>query len=170
MKAPPGAMNHQPPGGGASSNSTPERRLLQRIGERMVQTGNSALPGRRQRMLNLILKAAGLLFVGLGLAGVLLPLLPTTPFLLLAAGCFARSSPAFHDWLLSHRLFGPYIRDWDRDRSIPLSAKVTAVTMMAASLTWMALASNAPAIAVWMAGAIMLCVAAWLVTRPTSRR
>lgn len=136
----------------------------------MVQTGNSALPGRRQRILNLILKAAGLLFVGLGLAGVLLPLLPTTPFLLLAAGCFARSSPAFHDWLLSHRLFGPYIRDWDRDRSIPLSAKVTAVTMMAASLTWMALASNAPAIAVWMAGAIMLCVAAWLVTRPTSRR
>jgi len=135
----------------------------------MVQTANTALPGRRQRLLNLILKAGGLLFVGLGLAGVFLPLLPTTPFLLLAAGCFARSSPAFHDWLLSHPLLGSYIRDWDRDRSVPLGAKVTAVTMMAASLTWMGLASNAPAIAVWMAGAIMLCVAVWLVTRPTSR-
>lgn len=121
-------------------------------------------------MLNLILKAGGLLFVGLGLAGVFLPLLPTTPFLLLAAGCFARSSPAFHDWLLTHPLLGPYIRDWDRDRSIPMIAKVTAVTMMAASLTWMALASNAPTIAVWMAGAILSCVAVWLVTRPTARR
>lgn len=136
----------------------------------MVQTGNNALPGRRQRALNLVLKAAGLLFVGLGLAGVILPLLPTTPFLLLAAGCFARSSPAFHDWLLNHRLLGPYIRDWDRDRSIPLAAKLTAVTMMTASLTWMALGSNAPAIAVWMAGAVLACVAVWIVTRPTSRR
>jgi len=117
-----------------------------------------------------LLRALGLMFVGLGLAGVFLPLLPTTPFLLLAAGCFARSSPAFHDWLLTHRLLGPYIRDWERDRSIPLMAKVTAVAMMAASLSWMALASNAPAIAVWMAGALLSCVAAWIITRPTSKR
>lgn len=124
----------------------------------------------RQTFINLLLKALGFIFVGLGLAGVFLPLLPTTPFLLLAAGCFARSSPAFHDWLLTHRLLGPYIRDWDRDRSIPLAAKVTAVAMMAASLSWMALASNAPAIAVWMAGALLSCVAAWIITRPTSKR
>jgi len=124
----------------------------------------------RQTFINLLLKALGFMFVGLGLAGVFLPLLPTTPFLLLAAGCFARSSPAFHDWLLTHRLLGPYIRDWDRDRSIPLAAKVTAVAMMAASLSWMALASNAPAIAVWMAGVLLSCVAAWIITRPTSKR
>lgn len=124
----------------------------------------------RQTFINLLLKALGFIFVGLGLAGVFLPLLPTTPFLLLAAGCFARSSPAFHDWLLTHRLLGPYIRDWDRDRSIPLAAKVTAVAMMAASLSWMALASNAPAIAVWMAGALLSCVAAWIITRPTSKQ
>ena len=124
----------------------------------------------RQTFINLLLKALGFMFVGLGLAGVFLPLLPTTPFLLLAAGCFARSSPAFHDWLLTHRLLGPYIRDWERDRSIPLTAKVTAVSMMAASLSWMAFASNAPAIAVWMAGALLSCVAAWIITRPTSKR
>ena len=124
----------------------------------------------RQTFINLLLKALGFMFVGLGLAGVFLPLLPTTPFLLLAAGCFARSSPAFHDWLLTHRLLGPYIRDWERDRSIPLTAKVTAVVMMAASLSWMAFASNAPAIAVWMAGALLSCVAAWIITRPTSKR
>ena len=128
------------------------------------------MPTTRQTFINLLLKALGFMFVGLGLAGVLLPLLPTTPFLLLAAGCFARSSPAFHDWLLTHRLLGPYIRDWERDRSIPLTAKVTAVSMMAASLSWMAFASNAPAIAVWMAGALLSCVAAWIITRPTSKR
>jgi len=128
------------------------------------------VPTTRQTFINLLLKALGLMFVGLGLAGVFLPLLPTTPFLLLAAGCFARSSPAFHDWLLTHRLLGPYIRDWERDRSIPLTAKVTAVSMMAASLSWMAFASNAPAIAVWMAGALLSCVAAWIITRPTSKR
>lgn len=128
------------------------------------------MPTTRQTFINLLLKALGLMFVGLGLAGVFLPLLPTTPFLLLAAGCFARSSPAFHDWLLTHRLLGPYIRDWERDRSIPLTAKVTAVSMMAASLSWMAFASNAPAIAVWMAGALLSCVAAWIITRPTSKR
>ncbi len=128
------------------------------------------MPTTRQTFINLLLKALGFMFVGLGLAGVFLPLLPTTPFLLLAAGCFARSSPAFHDWLLTHRLLGPYIRDWKRDRSIPLTAKVTAVSMMAASLSWMAFASNAPAIAVWMAGALLSCVAAWIITRPTSKR
>lgn len=128
------------------------------------------MPTTRQTFINLLLKALGFMFVGLGLAGVFLPLLPTTPFLLLAAGCFARSSPAFHNWLLTHRLLGPYIRDWERDRSIPLTAKVTAVSMMAASLSWMAFASNAPAIAVWMAGALLSCVAAWIITRPTSKR
>ena len=128
------------------------------------------MPTTRQTFINLLLKALGFMFVGLGLAGVFLPLLPTTPFLLLAAGCFARSSPAFHDWLLTHRLLGPYIRDWKRDRSIPLTAKVTAVSMMAASLSWMAFASNAPAIAVWMAGALLSCVAAWIITRPTSKQ
>lgn len=128
------------------------------------------MPTTRQTFINLLLKALGFMFVGLGLAGVFLPLLPTTPFLLLAAGCFARSSPAFHDWLLTHRLLGPYIRDWERDRSIPLTAKVTAVSLMAASLSWMVFASNAPAIAVWMAGALLSCVAAWIITRPTSKR
>ena len=123
-----------------------------------------------QTITNLLLKVLGVVFVALGFAGIFLPLLPTTPFLLLAAGCFARSSPAFHDWLVSHRLLGPYIRDWERDRSIAMVAKLSAVGMMSASLAWMALASNAPSIAIWMAGAILLCVAVWIITRPTSKR
>ncbi|MEO9874040.1 MAG: YbaN family protein [Anderseniella sp.] len=116
-----------------------------------------------------VLRALGVVFVGLGFLGVLLPLLPTTPFLLLALACFARSSPAIHGWLINHRMLGPYIVDWERDRSIPFSAKIASVVMMAASFTWLALGTNAPAIAIWMTGAILICVAVYIVTRPTSR-
>ena len=109
------------------------------------------------------------MFVGLGIVGAFLPLLPTTPFLLLAMACFARSSPAVHDWLINHRTLGPYIADWERDRLIPLSAKVTSLVMMSASLAWLVFASNAPVIALWMTGAVLICVAAYILTRPTSR-
>lgn len=129
--------------------------------------GKTLSPTHKVR--NLALKAIGLVFVALGFVGVFVPLLPTTPFLLVAAGCFARSSPAFHQWLFNHRILGHYVRDWERNRSIPLSAKILAVVTMSASLAWLALGTNAPAIAVWMTGAILVCVAAWLVTRPTSK-
>lgn len=116
-----------------------------------------------------VLRALGVAFVGLGFLGVFLPLLPTTPFLLLALACFARSSPAIHDWLINHRMLGPYIVDWERDRSIPIGAKITSVVMMSASFAWLTLGTNAPAIAIWITGAILICVAVYIVTRPTSR-
>lgn len=116
-----------------------------------------------------VLRALGVAFVGLGFVGAFLPLLPTTPFLLLALACFARSSPAIHDWLINHRLLGPYIVDWERDRSIPFGAKITSVVMMSASFAWLSLGTNAPAIALWMTGVILICVAVYIVTRPTSR-
>ncbi len=117
-----------------------------------------------------IFRTLGVVFVGLGFIGVFLPLMPTTPFLLLALACFARSSPAIHDWLINHRILGPYIVDWERDRSIPLAAKVTSIVMMSASFAWLVLGTSAPAIALWMTGAILLCVAFYIVTRPTTRR
>lgn len=79
-----------------------------------------------------MLLGTGFLFVGLAALGVVLPVLPTTPFLLIAAACFARSSPRFYDWLLSNRIFGPLIRDWREHRSIPLRAKILAVLLIAA--------------------------------------
>lgn len=76
----------------------------------------------------------GGLFLGLGLLGVVLPVLPTTPFLLLAAGCFARSSPRLHGWLLGHPVFGPPIRNWEENGAISRKAKRLAVGSMAGVL------------------------------------
>lgn len=80
------------------------------------------------------LLGAGFTCVGLGVLGVFLPVLPTTPFMLLAAACFARSSPRFHAWLLNHRLFGPLIREWQEHRSIPKRTKYYAIGMMVLTL------------------------------------
>lgn len=87
--------------------------------------------GRRRKGVRLLLQLAGFLCVGLAVLGIFLPLLPTTPFLLLAAACFARSSPRFHRWLLAHRLFGPLIHDWQTHRALPARTKAVAIAMLA---------------------------------------
>jgi hypothetical protein len=81
-----------------------------------------------------VLTAAGFVSVSLGIAGIVLPVLPTTPFMLLAAACFARSSPRFHRWLLAHRTFGPIVREWERHRAIPYRTKLWAIALMSATL------------------------------------
>jgi len=74
--------------------------------------------------------AFGFVCVGLAIAGAALPLLPTTPFLLLAAFAFARSSQRMHDWLLAHRHFGPLIRNWREHGSIDRRTKLISVAAM----------------------------------------
>lgn len=80
-----------------------------------------------------ILLISGWLAMGLALLGVILPLLPTTPFLLLAAWCFARSSPRFHHWLLNRSWFGRYLRHWQTERALPPGAKKRAVMVVLCS-------------------------------------
>jgi uncharacterized membrane protein YbaN (DUF454 family) len=79
---------------------------------------------KKRRWLFLI---AGFLLVGLAALGIFLPLLPTTPLLLLAAACFANSSEKWHRWLTEHNIFGPIIRNWHEHRCMPGKAKITAV-------------------------------------------
>lgn len=82
----------------------------------------------------LVLVVAGTGFVALGIAGAFLPVLPTTPFLLAAAACYARASRRFYNALLNNRVFGPTIIEWQRYRSIPYRTKITAIVLMAATL------------------------------------
>ena len=74
--------------------------------------------------------ALGLLFLLLGGIGVVLPLLPTTPFVILAAACFARSSPRMHGWLLHSELFGPMLQDWENNKCVSRRVKRLALFMM----------------------------------------
>ncbi|VAX11470.1 Inner membrane protein YbaN [hydrothermal vent metagenome] len=77
-----------------------------------------------------ILISLGFVFVALGGVGLVLPVMPTTPFLLVAAACFARSSPRFHEWLLDVHVFGSLIRNWQETRSIPKKAKLLAIIVI----------------------------------------
>ncbi|XQW84119.1 YbaN family protein [Thalassotalea piscium] len=84
----------------------------------------------------MLLKISGLFFVALALLGAVLPLLPTTPFLLVAAACFAKSSPRMHKMLLDNKVFGPLIYHWQASRSIPKRAKVVSLLSMVLALSW----------------------------------
>lgn len=83
------------------------------------------------RLVRGLLWIAGSVSLVLGLIGVVLPGLPTTPFILLAAACYARASPRLHAWLLNHRWMGPMLRDWERDHSLTRRVKTVAVVSMA---------------------------------------
>lgn len=72
----------------------------------------------------------GFVSVALGLLGIILPLLPTTPFLLLAAFFFARSSERFHHWLLNNRVFGEYIRNYQEGKGLPLRYKISTISLL----------------------------------------
>jgi uncharacterized membrane protein YbaN (DUF454 family) len=77
-----------------------------------------------------LLVVAGSFFVALGIVGIFLPVLPTTPFLLLAAACFARSSERLYRWLINNRWFGAYVRDYREGRGIPAKVKVFTVVLL----------------------------------------
>jgi len=84
----------------------------------------------------MIHKVIGLFFVGLAILGAVLPILPTTPFLLVAAACFAKSSPRLHKKLLANKTFGPMIYHWQESRSIPKRAKIISLITMLCSVAW----------------------------------
>jgi len=119
--------------------------------------------GRAMRVGWLLL---GLFFVGLGIVGAFLPLMPTTIFLILAAGCFAHSSPRLEAWLLDHPRHGPTLRAWRAEGAISRRGKQAASLGMAAGYGIFCLAAR-PSLPLAAGVALaMLSCAAWVLTRP----
>ena len=120
----------------------------------------------RSRWLRWLLKGLAAFFMLVGIIGAFLPLLPTTPFLLLAAACYARSSPRFYNWLMNHPKLGPPLRLWRKRGSISRKNKMIAISMMAITMIptivfWV------PIVAVKIGLAVVgLSVACYVATRP----
>lgn len=91
-----------------------------------------------QRVRQWLLMSCGVIAVALGIVGVFLPLLPTTPFLLLAAACFIRSSDKLYGWLINHRALGPYIRNYREQRATTRLAKVVTLVLLWSSISFSA--------------------------------
>ncbi|MXX22881.1 MAG: DUF454 domain-containing protein [Rhodospirillales bacterium] len=111
--------------------------------------------------------AIGWTCVGSGCLGLVLPLLPTTPFLLLAAWAFGRSSPRWRRWLRHHRRFGSLMRAWEDHRVIPPWAKGTALVAISAGFAWLVSVREWPLWAHAVTAALLGLVAVWIVTRPS---
>lgn len=116
-------------------------------------------------MLNIV----GSIAIVLAILGVFLPLLPTTPFLLLASACFARGSERMHRWLLNNKVFGTYLRDFEEGKGIPLRGKILAVSLLWISLGYSAFQVNGLALKLVLI-AIGVCVTIYLVGLVPTRR
>ncbi|WP_354185263.1 YbaN family protein [Bartonella japonica] len=110
----------------------------------------------------------GWVMVVLGIIGIMLPIMPTVPFLLIASWCFARSSPRFHHWLNNHRIFGPPIKQWEERGAISTLVKVFAVVSMAGGfLSFLVMVHPTLWFALFVA-VILLFISIYVVTRPSS--
>jgi uncharacterized protein len=108
----------------------------------------------------------GWLCIGLAFLGIILPIFPTVPFLLLAVWLFSRSSPELAARFRNHPRFGPMISAWQDHGVIPTYAKVLAVLMMAVMAFYLHAYSNAPQLVVYGAWGVMAAVAAYILSRP----
>jgi uncharacterized membrane protein YbaN (DUF454 family) len=100
-----------------------------------------------------LLITTGTICVVIGIIGIFVPILPTTPFLLLAAACFLRSSPRFHSWLMNNRLFGTYIRNYTEGRGIPVKVKLFTIALLWATI----------GISIWLAANLIVTVILFIV-------
>jgi len=117
---------------------------------------------------NFLLITIGWISVGLGVVGVVLPLLPTTPFILLAASCFAKSSPRFHFWLINHTFFGPIVRNFSHNEAIPRDICIRIVIFIICTLGLTIVIMNQLLVTVTLTIlGIILCSYLWFSSKST---
>jgi uncharacterized membrane protein YbaN (DUF454 family) len=121
------------------------------------------------RTVRALLWIAGSVSLALGIIGVVLPGLPTTPFILLAAACYAKASPRLHAWLLNHRWMGPMLRDWESDRSLTRRSKAVAVLSMVVMVSF-SIWSFRGRLAVQLVLLVTGAIGAWVVLRIPTRK
>lgn len=92
--------------------------------------GSNQIKKISNRLIRWVLIIAGTFFVGLGVLGIVLPLLPTTPFFLLAAVCYAKSSKRFYTWLLNNKWFGNYVKNYQEKKGVPLKVKILSISLL----------------------------------------
>jgi uncharacterized membrane protein YbaN (DUF454 family) len=109
--------------------------------------------------------AAGWVLTAIGVVGMILPLMPGTVFLIMAAWCFSRSSPRFEAWLLGHPRLGPQVRRWRESGTIARPVKLVACASMLLSFGILT-RTSAPPIALWTAGACLLAAGIYVASRP----
>lgn len=119
-------------------------------------------------IVRLVFLLLGLSFTGLGFVGAFLPVVPTVPFLLLAAACFARSSKRLENWLLTHRQFGPLLRNWRERGAIPRYAKWMALIGSATGFTLFVYFSHPGWLAMLAVAAVMAFGVGYVFTRPSA--
>lgn len=119
-------------------------------------------------MIKFILTVIGFFCLILGIIGIFIPLLPTTPFLILSAFCFSKSSPSFYRWITSHPLFGPPILNWKNNKSIKLKHKLIAIGMMLLSVVYVSNKDTVPKLGKLTLILFLTLVSAFILKQKTS--
>ena len=118
---------------------------------RQIWPGNKAV---MNELVKKLLVLIGTICLALAILGIFLPVLPTTPFLLLAAVCYARGSKRFYDWLMANRWLGPYIRNYREGKGIPLKQKILMILLL-----WLTIGFSVWTVSLWWVQVILLAIA-----------